>query len=614
MLKVWCRGLLSIPVGVLGLLLCLGKTANAESIEPATQSVFAEQSIQSAQAEQPQYVAQVSEVSEVSSQTNTDNADLDYLAQMQRYSRESVGISSISNENRLSQVTSVSQLTDVQPTDWAFTALQSLVERYGCIAGYPDRTYRGQRAMTRYEFAAGLNACLDKINEIISSGLADKVSKEDLAALQRLQEEFAAELAALRGRVDALEAKTAQLEAQQFSTTTKLSGLAFFNLTGATGDNILREIGQRDAFGNPISEVVGNDPNITMSGLVWLDLKTSFTGDDLLITQLAAGNGTSPANTYVSAGKFNSDGTPYFDQTSGSAANEFILRELSYSFPAFGGKTRFVVGPRVNFYKYFEANRFTLLFNGVGSFNAIDSTFLSIVNRGAGAVLLQPLGDKFDFHLGYLAESNEFFTSNSASNPDEGLFGGTNILAAELTFKPSDRFNIRFLYARTNIQARDGLVSGEPIRGLADDGFGGAVNNSQSNTYAVNMDWLIADKFGVFGRYGFTDTNINPSDGSVPKGNIEAQMFQVGFAVLDLFKEGARGTVSFLMPYDITSGRENLVSGGGDGSTSYELEAAYYLPLTKNIAIVPNIQYIWNFNNFSGNDVFVGNLRTQFNF
>jgi hypothetical protein len=47
---------------------------------------------------------------------------------------------------------------------------------------------------------------LDKINEIISSGLADKVSKEDLAALQRLQEEFAAELAALRGRVDALEA------------------------------------------------------------------------------------------------------------------------------------------------------------------------------------------------------------------------------------------------------------------------------------------------------------------------------------------------------------------------------------------------------------------------
>ena len=61
----------------------------------------------------------------------------------------------------MAQVTSVSQLSDVQPTDWAFQALQSLVERYGCIAGYPDGTYRGNQATTRYEFAAGLNACLD---------------------------------------------------------------------------------------------------------------------------------------------------------------------------------------------------------------------------------------------------------------------------------------------------------------------------------------------------------------------------------------------------------------------------------------------------------------------
>jgi len=48
----------------------------------------------------------------------------------------------------MDQVTSVSQLSDVRPTDWAFQALQSLVERYGCIAGYPDGTYRGNRALT----------------------------------------------------------------------------------------------------------------------------------------------------------------------------------------------------------------------------------------------------------------------------------------------------------------------------------------------------------------------------------------------------------------------------------------------------------------------------------
>lgn len=104
-----------------------------------------------------------------------------------------------SNENSISQVTSVSQLSDVQPTDWAFQALQSLVERYGCIAGYPDGTYHGNRALTRYEFAAGLNACLDRVNELVALGTANLATKEDLATLQRLQEEFATELTTLRG-------------------------------------------------------------------------------------------------------------------------------------------------------------------------------------------------------------------------------------------------------------------------------------------------------------------------------------------------------------------------------------------------------------------------------
>ncbi|MFN5728453.1 MAG: iron uptake porin, partial [Pseudanabaena sp.] len=141
---------------------------------------------------------------------------------LQKIEKDTLAESSVQEPEKISQnATSVSQLSDVRPTDWAFTSLQSLVERYGCIAGFPDRTYRGKQALTRYEFAAGLNACLDKVNEIISAGLADKVSKEDLATLQKLQEEFAAELATLRGRVDALDAKVAKLEAQQFSTTTK---------------------------------------------------------------------------------------------------------------------------------------------------------------------------------------------------------------------------------------------------------------------------------------------------------------------------------------------------------------------------------------------------------
>jgi len=126
-------------------------------------------------------------------------------------------------EKPFAQVNSVSQLSDVKPTDWAFQALQSLVERYGCIAGYPDGTYRGNRAMTRYEFAAGLNSCLDRVSELIAAGTTNLITGEDLAIVQKLQAEFATELSVLRGRVDTLDARTAQLEANQFSTTTKLN-------------------------------------------------------------------------------------------------------------------------------------------------------------------------------------------------------------------------------------------------------------------------------------------------------------------------------------------------------------------------------------------------------
>ena len=100
-----------------------------------------------------------------------------------------------SQEQAVSQVTSVSQLSDVQPGDWAFQALQSLVERYGCIAGYPNGTFRGNRALSRYEFAAGLNACLDRVNELIATATSDLVSKQDLATIQKLQRDFSSELA-----------------------------------------------------------------------------------------------------------------------------------------------------------------------------------------------------------------------------------------------------------------------------------------------------------------------------------------------------------------------------------------------------------------------------------
>ena len=525
----------------------------------------------------------------------------------------------------ISQVTSVSQLSDVQPTDWAFQALQSLVERYGCIVGYPDSSYRGNRALTRYEFAAGLNACLDRVNELIATATTNLFTKNDLITLQRLQAEFAAELVSLRGRTDALEAQTAELEANQFSTTTKLTGNVYVNVTGAfAGGDILAEgetaFRTQPRTSNTIRQIT-KDPNITLSNYVFLNFTTSFTGKDSLVTQLVTGNGNSPANEFVSAGLFNTFGVPYTDQTGVTGApGNVVLRELFYNFPL-GDRLRVVVGSRVNWYRYFDNNRFTFFSTGAGSFNSSGSTLLNAVDRGSGAAVLWQISDRLRLNVAYLGENTEFLSSNlfnSSSNPSQGLFSPTNTLTAELTVAPVKSVNLRFLYNRSHVRAIAGQVGGaigEPIYGFADDGFDGAIDDAIGDTYAFNFDWLVADGFGLFGRYAYGSTNIIPLAVGRPEGEVNAQSVQLGAAFPDLGKEGALFTLSYLIPFSVIDGRNFLVSGGGDGGTQYEFEATYFYPLTQNIALVPAFYWIGNPNNFSDNpNIYVGNLRAQFSF
>jgi len=198
------------------------------------------------------------------------------------------------------QVTSITQFSDVYPTDWAYQALSNLIERYGCVAGYPNGTYRGNRAMTRFEAAALLNACLDRITEVTDE-------------LKRLMKEFEKELAILKGRVDGLEARVGELEATQFSTTTKLKGKTTFvigaNTFGGDAKNSVydqynvqnREFGKSDVapFFAKSSRKDADDmadvANEYLGGTTFnydqqLDLLTSFTGKDLLKVRLRAGN------------------------------------------------------------------------------------------------------------------------------------------------------------------------------------------------------------------------------------------------------------------------------------------------------------------------------------
>lgn len=192
---------------------------------------------------------------------------------------EQYGQEGRSRSNSIGQVTNVNQLRDVSPTDWAYEALRSLVDRYGCISGFPDQTYRGDKPLSRYEFAAGLNSCLNQIERLIAS--SESVGQEDLEKISRLSQEFEAELATLGGRVDELESRTALLEDSQFSTTTKLAGEAIFGLASVVA-------GSNDDGDNQTDDDIDQVP--VFGYRTRLELETSFTGEDLLFTRLSTGN------------------------------------------------------------------------------------------------------------------------------------------------------------------------------------------------------------------------------------------------------------------------------------------------------------------------------------
>lgn len=563
-------------------------------------------------------------VSELSSSSVFKNQDEDILNEI-KILRESKQMTT-----SLSQVTSVSELRDVEPTAWAYEALRSLVERYGCIVGYPDRTFRGNRALTRWEFAAGLNACLNTMERLLQENIS--ILQEDLDKLRKLAEEFQQELASMGTRIDNLESRVAFLEDHQFSTTTKLSSLTVVYLSKAWRDsNIIAEGANafsqfnppRDANNLPKTRIVDYNPSDTLSYLSWINLDTSFSGQDNLRVQLAVGNGNAPANQFLSAGYYNSSGTPFLLQTAAPRENYVTIRELYYTFPA-TDNLQIAVGPRIQVYRYFDNNRFTFYLNGSNSFNSSGSTQFSPIDRGSGAVVSWDINDIVALNVSYVGNSTEFLPpeiGDSAANPAQGLFGGTYNITAQLTISPFDDLNLRFLYNRSRLEPNpfNGYVGGavgEPIPyGFADDGFGGTLHHAFADAYVFNFDWLIFYGFGVFGRYSWGSTNLTPVNPERGKGHINSQSVQLGFALPDLGKEGAQANFSYLIPFSIVSGRNFLISGGGDGGVQYEFEANYYYPITNNIAIVPSFYVIVRPNNFNANGpIYVGSLGTQFSF
>ncbi|MHC5744232.1 MAG: vWA domain-containing protein [Nostoc sp.] len=100
--------------------------------------------------------------------------------------------------------------TSILPNHPDYQALQALVQQYSCVV--PVQNF-GTLPVTRTEFATVLNACVNRSNELIATD-PKIVTPADMKILQRLQSEFAPELATLKSPIDELEARSPITPAQ----------------------------------------------------------------------------------------------------------------------------------------------------------------------------------------------------------------------------------------------------------------------------------------------------------------------------------------------------------------------------------------------------------------
>ncbi len=579
----------------------------------------------------------LAQVPGTNSANSVANTPATTIRQINRYGREGRNLRQpgLRNLNRINrrrtkgQVTSVSQLSDVQPTDWAFQALQSLVERYGCIVGYPDGTYRGNRALTRFEFAAGVNACIDRITELLQAAIADTVTREDLAILQRLQEEFSAELAILRGRVDALEARAAELEANQFSTTTKLRGEVIFALV----DNFEDE-GRYGAF----SDNTQDEDQTVFQYRVRLNFNTSFSGEDLLFTRLQAGNAQA-FNQWIAE----SEGQHTFnilDRTD----DTLQLDKLFYKFPVRDNIRVTIAANKVSWYDFVPTlNPYMEDFDGgSGSLSAFGQRNpIYRLGGGKGLGIEYDFGCKDQYACTYSPFSVSFgYLAAEGEDPREGkgLFNGDYAALAQLTFTPIRNFQVGLTYnkgyfgpgnfgfddgAATGLGNNQSLNSGFVGTGIANSVYGlnaglndrrpGSVNIAKpvsTNAYGVEMSWRAADWVTINGFGMYLDGKL------IGLGDFEIWTYGTTIAFPDLFKEGSLGGIvvgrePYLNDLEVPNG----LASGLRTDMSWHLEAFYKYQITDYISITPGVTVITNANQDDDNDeLIIGTIRTTFQF
>jgi hypothetical protein len=455
------------------------------------------------------------------------------------------------------QVTSINQFTDVRPTDWAYQALINLVEKYGCVAGYPDSTYGGGRAMTRFEAAALLNACLDRVTEVTDE-------------LKKLQAEFAQELAVLRGRVDGLEAKVGELEATQFSTTTKLRGEATFVLGGVPGLE---------------TNAGGNVGNTALNYDVRLNFDTSFTGQDLLRTRLRSSNfSTDPFASSSSLFKLDKA-----DNTTTNDNNTVVIDRLYYQFPVSESVTLTAGALVRNTEMAWVPSAYK---SEILDFFAVAGA-PGVYNKSTGA----GVGAQYVGKGGFVAGLN--YVAQNGDDSETGVFdsdGALNFLA-QVGYKASNwGVGVGYRYGSEGTRPRtyNGLLGAS----------GALVDGQESNAIAVNAYWQPTESGwvpSISAGYGYNF--VSGATGVTDATNSDSWF--VGLQWADAFVAGNTAGVA------VGQAPSAETAGVSDATM---LEFFYKFQVTDNISITPALFYVDNNQRYQDSSKWGGVIQTKFTF
>jgi hypothetical protein len=453
------------------------------------------------------------------------------------------------------QVTSISQFGDVKPTDWAYQALSTLIERYGCVAGYSNGSFKGGRPTSRLEAAALLNACLERVSETTDE-------------LKKLLAEFQQELALLKGRVDGLDARVGVLEANQFSTTTKLSGLATMVVGGVSN--------------NPAGSQVSFNYDLQ------LNLDTSFSGKDLLRTVLRAGNFDFNSNLNAFGSGLSTLETA-FQEASG--ADVLGIDRLFYQFPL-GKHFIATFGARV------EQDDMLALSPSVYP----KDTILDVLTLyGAPIAYNSNLGPGFGLwwqNNGWSVSAN--YVAANAADSNTGLFtsGSAGTSTVQLGYG-KENWGLAALYSY--VQAGVDVPGATPF--ISTQIAEGGVN---TNAFAISGFWQPA-KSGwlpsISGGYG-----INSSSG----GDLTAsQSWMVGLQWSDVLAKGN----SFGMGLGQPSFATATSNGAPDESGVWAWEWWYQWQISDAISVTPAVFYLNNpQGNEGGGNQFGALVKTSFRF